>query len=923
MKIVINIYLGFLQSIAIAIRKSFFLFSSQCSFLLRNMTLATFSIFALISLNTAAQKQSADSLVRVANSSENIQKVKIFNDVSRSYWYSSVDSSRKYATIALEIAKSNNFIVEHAKALNNLGVISDIEGDYSQSLNYYFSIINLAIEWGIFVPEIPNSFFLSIDKFTEEDPLGKPEEPKIAYDQKSPLSADDHEMLLRVLSNTYVNIGIVYGRLSQYEKSMVGLRQSLKIRESIKDERGMGVVLFNLGTVYLKLARYDLAMSAYQKSIAIRQEFNDPQGIANGFLAMGELYHAMNQLDSAYFYLSKANIAYEQLNNRRGLAQTYSYIGEVFGKLNRPYDAIDHLRKALVINGEINSREGIAITNLKLGTVYSNLNEYANAHNSFQTAFLIAKELGSGDLIADALIGKAKVYEKQGFIAKAYSTLKEYHQVFDSIRNEKFNVSIAQYQTLFQVDVKEKENALLKKDNDIKILELKRQKTFQSLLVIIVLVILFSGFSLLIMYRTILSANRKLQALNSELENKVNERTKDLREALKIAEDAYNLKNSFLANISHEIRTPLNGIMGFSSLISNEIDGNQDVQRYVHEIRSSGNRLMYLLNNLIDISRAESNSFRMRMISTSINETIEEAIQSPDENVFNPEVIVNKNLGTIPEISADRDLLIRVFSIVIGNALKYTQKGTINITSHYNSNDNCIEVSVSDTGVGIDADYLPLIFEPFRQESTGLTRSFQGAGLGLPLAKRIVQLMSGELEITSRKGVGTMVNITFPLSSDNKLLKPTPTVDTKLPVSPFKAKARKAKVLIVEENSYTRFYLQALLKKYVQVAVARDGSEALSLLADSLTFGSMFDLIIIDINLPEPWNPSLLLNEIQNRKHEYSKRPFVLQAQADNFNEADVKLYASQGFKQIVNKPLDKEKILELLRKYSSLQKVQ
>ncbi len=871
--------------------------------------------FAFFALRANSNINKVDSLKALASGASSVEKVQFFNDIARLYWYISIDSSRRYALSALELSLKDGFVVEQAKALNNLGVIADIQGDYGEALVNYIKIIDLAIEYGVFLPEVSSDFFLNIGRNHEN--LAAKSATRIADESpKKRLDNENQSVLLRVLANTYVNIGIVCGRLSQYEKSLVSFRQSLTIRETIEDERGVGVVLFNIGTVYLKLSNYSLAKASYLESIAIRKKYNDPQGIANGYLALGELYSTQSILDSALYYLTLAKEAFENLNNKNGLAQVYSFLGDVYNQSQRPIEAIDFLRKSLVLRRELGNREGIAITNIKLGRVFENLNEWGNAHAAFDVANSIGNELGSNEIVADALAGKARVFEKQGQISQAYSFFKIYHSVFDSIKNEKYNSTIAEFQTLYQVDQKERENSLLKKDNEINLLKLKKQKTLQSLLFILVLVILFSGISLMIMYRSLLSANRKLMVLNSELENRVNEKTKDLKEALKIAEEANNLKNSFLSNISHEIRTPLNGIMGFSSLIGEEVEDTSDVKRYVSEIKNSGNRLMHLLNNLIDISRAESNNFKMRLVSSNINQAINNSVDTSFEKGANPNVTVSKNLGPLPNILADKDNLARIFSIVVNNAIKYTEKGSVSISSKYNEAKGMIEVSVVDTGVGIEPDYLPFIFEPFRQESSGLTRSYQGAGLGLPLAKRLIELMGGSIEVTSRKGIGTVVTLSFVAQQPEETDRTSHVHDiaSSEEIVP-KMRAKKAKVLIIEENSYTRFYLQALLRRYVQIAVARDGSEALSLISDSVNYGIMYDMIIVDTNLPEPWNPASLITEIHARKQEYKKKPFIIQA--ESYSSVDKKLYKSYGYIELISKPIDKDKLLELLATFN------
>ncbi len=861
--------------------------------------------------------KSIDSLLNVAKGVNEKEQASIYNKVSRAYWHSSVDSSKKYANTAYSIAEKGNFLIERMNAHNNLGVISDLQGEYSNALQNYFRIIEIAKQSGYFNPDVSNSFFYSTRSTPSEfDSIQR----VVSLHENDTIDTEQDKKSLavkKIIANAYVNIGIVYGRLSQYEKSLVSLNQSFRIRQNTNDEVGMGVVLFNIGTVYIRLQQLDLARSAYQQSIAIRQKFKDYTGIANGCLAMGQLFMMYENYDSASFYLNRARNAYEDLNNKHGLALTKTTIGEVYGETGELQKALTHLNQALLLRKELRDREGVALVNVKTGKIYYDLNEFSNAVKSYEIGLRVAKDLENKSIVSEALRGLALTYEKQGNTNASYEAFKEYHQVFNEINDKKYNSTIAEFQTLFKLDLMSKENDLLRKNNEINRLALDKKQSVQRLLIIIVLIVFLSSIALLFLYRSIVKANKKLKTLNLELEYRVNEKTSDLREALSIAQESNDLKNSFLSNISHEIRTPLNGIMGFTSLLASEIPADSEGQRYVQEVNNSSNRLMHLLNNLIDFSRIESSGFRMKFAPCNIAETLEKAIDENSDEIDNQKVMLKKAINKVPMIMAEYDNLVRVFSLIINNALKYSPEGEVLVSTRYGKSDNTVEVIVADTGIGIDDEYLPHVFEPFRQESSGLSRSFQGAGLGLPLAKRLVTIMGGDISVHSKKGIGTEVRIKFPLNKDGKQYSSGGTpVLRRTKIQPFKTKAHKAKVLIIEENSYTRFYLQALLRKYANVFVARDGSEALSLLADSVAKRSLFDLLLVDAVLPQPWTPLSLIQEFFNRKPEYKKIPFIIQTDKIDEVEANEETFLSYGYKQVVSKPINKDIILSLLYKY-------
>jgi signal transduction histidine kinase/CheY-like chemotaxis protein len=440
------------------------------------------------------------------------------------------------------------------------------------------------------------------------------------------------------------------------------------------------------------------------------------------------------------------------------------------------------------------------------------------------------------------------------------------------------------------------------------------------LLVALFLVLLFFGIALFYMYRSMLKANRMLTALNGELETRINNRTQELREALKLAEEANQIKNSVLSNISHEIRTPLNGILGFTSLLTNEFNLSTDEGRYVREIRSSSDKLMNLLNDLIDISRTESNKLRVRFSHCNLQRMLFDVIDSFNDEIQMKGINLITNIEKIPDVNADAENINRIFSIVFSNAVKYTDKGSVSIAMSYRQEESSVEVVMTDTGIGIDPEYLPYIFEPFQQESTGLSRLYQGAGLGLALAKRLVTLMNGTIQVTSKKGAGTIVTLKFPVTlAENIQESVAAKITPRQVVRGSEPRAKKAKVLIVEPNTYTRFYLQSLLRKYVNVYVARDANEALSILDDSINYTSLFDLIIIDSAISEPWDAQAFLNEVYNRKKEYKKRPFVVQA--DESIELDEDHFVQMGYFMVIRKPINKKVLLNVLSNFSRQKK--
>jgi signal transduction histidine kinase len=276
----------------------------------------------------------------------------------------------------------------------------------------------------------------------------------------------------------------------------------------------------------------------------------------------------------------------------------------------------------------------------------------------------------------------------------------------------------------------------------------------------------------------LISLRNTLKTLTEESEEMVARRAKAMREELKILRESLQSmqktletgqqtakRNSMLmTKISNTLRTNLNDILGFSDLLAHEFALNEETElfEYNENIRRSGQALMHLLNNIIDISKIESDSFHLNETECNLTEITREVIEDfkPQAEVKGLRIVFEEN-GQIPAFSADAQAVRHILSNLLDNAIRYTEKGFVKISQSFD--EKRITWIIKDTGIGIDKAYLPDIFEPFRQQTLGYTKTtYQGAGLGLPLIKNMLEIMGGSIEIESEKAVGTTVKITFP-----------------------------------------------------------------------------------------------------------------------------------------------------------------
>jgi len=227
-------------------------------------------------------------------------------------------------------------------------------------------------------------------------------------------------------------------------------------------------------------------------------------------------------------------------------------------------------------------------------------------------------------------------------------------------------------------------------------------------------------------------------------------------------EEAQKLKTSFLSNMSHEIRTPLNGILGSTANIILRNSHNPELVSQLEIIMQSGERLLDTINNILDMSRIEANKMEILLEEININDFLSKLLMPLKSLAIQKGLLLTAKYETKPFIGKiDKKYFELIVNNIVGNAIKYSDCGLIEV--RLKKEEGQLLLYVQDKGIGISEKYLEKLFNPFEQESVGYDREFEGSGLGLTITKNLIDLLSGEIRITSQKGQGTVVSIVLPL----------------------------------------------------------------------------------------------------------------------------------------------------------------
>ena len=366
--------------------------------------------------------------------------------------------------------------------------------------------------------------------------------------------------------------------------------------------------------------------------------------------------------------------------------------------------------------------------------------------------------------------------------------------------------------------------------------------------------------------------------------------------------EAASLMNEFLANMSHEIRTPLAGVIGFSEILEEEL---QDEHKEVAQIiANGGNRLLNTLNSVLDFARLRSKNPKIMLAPTNVSISLTQQCKLLENLALQKNLQFNLN---IPEedifVLVDTGFLDRIVSNLITNAIKYTEQGSIFVGVE--TVGEWVEITISDTGIGIAEDFLPLIFEPFRQEQMGDSRSFEGVGLGLSITKRLVDLMEGEISVQSALDEGSTFKVRFlKLDSDLRFYtNEEPTREKKVAESEFS----QCSVLVVEDNWETLLLVKRILKPLCEVKAVRTFDEAVKLYQKE-----NFNVALIDVNLGEKRTGTDLLHFLQTLPGAGSFYSIAFTAYALPSDHAH---FLAQGFDDYLPKPFTKANLLTVLER--------
>lgn len=403
-----------------------------------------------------------------------------------------------------------------------------------------------------------------------------------------------------------------------------------------------------------------------------------------------------------------------------------------------------------------------------------------------------------------------------------------------------------------------------------------------------------------------------INQMTTELSNnltRISKQNEALNKAIAEANQANKAKSFFLSNMSHELRTPMNAVLGFTQ-IGIEAEGETTKNEYLNKIHQSGEHLLRIINDILDFNKIESNEFSLESTSFRINNVIRKVLHichlKAQQKGLSLQVQIDKDIPH--HLIGDPFRVEQILINLVNNAIKFTEKGNVSINvvlKEKSKDDLYLEISVVDTGIGMNDEQMSRLFRVFTQADESITRKYGGTGLGLAISKQLVEIMKGQIQVESEVGVGSTFRFTLQMNYSNEKIQQVEK-SGKIEIDKIKTKTKNIPALLVEDNHINQVVAEKLLEPLgLQLDLAEDG-----LIAVEKAQEKDYKLILMDIQMP---NLDGIGATQEIRK--FNKDVVIIGLSA-HANPSDVDVAKRKGMSDYVTKPINQETLFTVIFKY-------
>lgn len=624
---------------------------------------------------------------------------------------------------------------------------------------------------------------------------------------------------LKLIGDSESQLSLYLMIKGEYDISKVYAEQAIKTYTQINDELGIANAKYSLASINYKTNNYHLGLVYLIDCLTVYKRHNDHHNQARSYKSLGTIYEYFGDTKNAIKSYQASIQAAQLIGDLNLESNVYNPLSGIYlteGKADEAYDIIE---KALAMKESTQDVRGIAFSIYGRGKVYVHQKRYDEAESDFLKAIAIHTEMGEKLGLGMAYYKLGQLYSLTGrtenaktVLLKAIEFCTQYKIVFIIFKCYYILYTIAKGENNHSLSLNYLENYLEQKEAVINTQTLKIIENYELI--------------------------KRMETLEKEAQLKL-EKDVIIREK-NIAEHASKVRQEFLSTMSHEIRTPLNAVITIASLLNN--DRNEEEKKLIQSLRFSANNLLYIVNDILDFSKLDIGKGKLEFSAAQLTTLL--------QNIFATYQSLAQEKGLVFNLFVDDKLaehylfdvtkLSQILSNLIGNAIKFTERGSVDLNVTLIRQDEAkdeILFEIKDTGPGIEPENIEKVFDVFSQANATISRKHQGSGLGLAIVKKLIELYESKIELVSKVKVGSAFSFSL-------VLEKTEVIPVDIKTKSFNLKGKH--ILIVEDNFINAMVAEKILSRWdITSEHAENGR-----LAVELIHRKSFDLILMDIHMP-------------------------------------------------------------------------
>jgi signal transduction histidine kinase len=567
----------------------------------------------------------------------------------------------------------------------------------------------------------------------------------------------------KVVSQIYNTIGYSYINIYTEDKAIEYYLKSLEIYKNLDDESGMAMNYIDIGNLYFDQEHYQNAKKYFQDALTIYEKLNDTIGIASSYTSLGNAFSDNGEQELGIDFYKQSIILQELAGDEYGIATNFNNLGDAYLQQGKYILAESYFVQAIEKGFELDYKELLAIAYLNMADINERLKNYNQEIYYAKKSIAIAKDVGMLEVELQNLKFMATAHEALGNETEALMFLKQHNSLRDSLASADKTKIVQLFNALNELDKSQYTISDLATKNEIAELKIATEKKISYYLLVAISIF---GLLLIILINQQTSKKKAYNLLefrNFQIK-KMNDEIQEQRDYLN---QLNKTKDRFFSIIAHDLKNPFNSIKGFTELlIDNNDEYDQEKQlKFLRIIKDSTNKAAVLLNNLLIWANSQSGNLNYTPKRIELVKHVMDVVSLLEIQAIKKEIEIYNNVDHNLSVFADENMLNTILRNLISNAIKFTKpQGEIKILSKINQ--QMVEITIKDNGVGISERDIQNLFNLDEKNSNIGTANEQGSGLGLILCKDFIEKNGGKIWVNSTENVGTEFIFSLPLWED-------------------------------------------------------------------------------------------------------------------------------------------------------------